>query len=200
MELSPLARERLAKAGELSESEKEKMRLETDLTGIMADFFTKKIDSEGLWKRLKPYKDKGNEAMVKETQLRLAHTLSVGGSNLDFDRYAGAILNIETLKGKSSYQDIESNLELMRNLRKKYITEKDGSFVALKERMGSQVRKAAQQMAMQSGKKNSAIDLEGSIDASVKASPQWRDFIVKFENSYSSQFEALLAKLVQSIQ
>jgi hypothetical protein len=194
MELSPMARERLAKAGELSEAEKEKIKLESELTGIMADFFTKKIDIDALWQRLK---EKGSEAIVKETQLRLAHTLSVGGSDLDFDRYSGAILSLETLKADNEYPAIESNIDLMKKLRQKYITEKDSAFVALKERLGNQVRKAAQQMA---GQRNSAIDVEGSIDASVKASPQWRDFVMKFENNYSSQFEALQAKLIQSVQ
>jgi hypothetical protein len=199
MELSPLAREKLAKAGELSEAEKEKMRFETDLTGIMADFFTKKLDSDGLWQRLKLYKDKGNDAIVKETQLRLAHTLSVGGSDLDFDRYAGAILSLETLKKDNEYPGIESSLDLMKKLRQKYISEKDTAFAKLMERMGPQVRKAAQQMAAQ-GQRRGAIDVEGSIEASVKATPQWREFIVKFENSFSSQFETLLAKLAQYIK
>lgn len=199
MELSPLARERLAKAGELSEAEKENLRLESDLTGIMAEFFTKKLDSEGLWQRLKLYKDKGNISVVKETQLRLAHTLSVGGSDLDFERYSSAILSLETLKTDNEYPAIGSVLDLMKNLRKKYISEKDSAFTQLKERLGTQVRKAAQQMAMQN-QRSGTIDIEGSIDASVKASSQWRDFIVKFENSYSSQFEALLTKLVQSMK
>ena len=189
-----MARERLAKAGELSESEKEKMKLESELTGIMADFFTKKIENDALWQRLK---EKGSEAIVKETQMRLAHTLSVGGSDHDFDRYASAILSLETLKADNQYTTIESNIDLMKKLRKKYVSEKDSAFAALKERMGSQVRKAAQQMA---GQRNSTIDVEGSIDASVRASTQWRDFIMKFENNYSSQFEALQAKLVHVIQ
>jgi uncharacterized protein YjhX (UPF0386 family) len=189
-----MARERLAKAGELSEAEREKIKLEGEITGIMADFFTKKIDIDALWQRLK---EKGSESIVKETQLRLAHTLSVGGSDLDFDRYAGAILRLETLKADNAYAAVEANVDLMKKLRKKYITEKDSAFVTLKERMGDQVRKAAHQMV---GQRNRAIDVEGSVDAGIKASPQWRDFVMKFENNYSSQFEALQAKLVQEIQ
>jgi hypothetical protein len=198
MELSPLAREKLAKAGELSEAEKNKLRLETDLTGIMADFFTKKLDANGLWQKLKLYKDKGNDAIVKETQLRLAHTLSVGGSDMDFDRYAGAILSLETLKKDSEYSSIEACLDMMKKLRQKYISEKDSAFATLKDKMGSQIRKAAQQMAQ--GQRRGAIDVEGSIEASVKSSPQWREFIIKFENNYSCQFETLQSKLTQNIR
>jgi len=199
MELSPIAREKLAKAGVLSESEKEKMKLADELTVILADFFTQKLDNDGLWMKMKEYKEAGKGAIIKETQLRLAHTLSAGGSDLDFNRYSDAILSMETLKDDNAYSTIESGLNSVGKLREQYQREKDEAFANLKGKMSGQLRQAAQQMAMQAGRRNAPIDIEGSIDASVKASPQWRDFIIKYENSFSQKFETAVAKLVQLI-
>jgi hypothetical protein len=196
MELSPLAREKLARAGELSETEKKKMKLANELTGIMADFFTRKLDNEGLWTKMKQYQESGNENVLNETQTRLAHTLSVGGNDRDFTRYSDAILSLETLKSDSNYAAIESSINVIKELRNRYQREKDEAFIDIKSKMGPQLRIAAQQMAAQPGKRP-AIDIEGSIEASVKASPQWRDFIIKYESDFSQKFESMVTKLVQ---
>lgn len=195
MELSPLAKEKLAKAGELSKEEKENLKLSGELTAILTDFFTQKLETETLWARLKEYRDSGRESIVRELQLRLLHTLSLGGSDLDFDRNRAAILSAETLKAPGRYPELENGLKAVQELRIKYLKEKTDTFNAMKGKIGDQVRKAAQQMSRQSKNPNMTVDIEGSIEASVRSSAQWRDFSIKYENSYGRQFDALLAKL-----
>ena len=95
MELSPLAREKLAKIGDLSPQEKKKLKLSEDLTALLADYFSDYIDTDGLCARLKEFKENGNKSMTKETQLRLLHALSLGSNNIDFKRCYQGILGCE---------------------------------------------------------------------------------------------------------
>lgn len=195
MELSPLAKERLAKAGELSAAEKEKAKLNEELTAILSDFFTAKLDSDGLQQRMKKFKEQGKDFMINETQLRLAHTLSMGGNDADFDRYSSGILALEKLKGYSKYIISEKNLDNIKKLRRQYQQERTTAFSSMKDSIGGQVRMAAQQMARQKKNQNVSVDIESSIEASVRNSPQWRQFVLKHEKDYDKKLEEALAKL-----
>ncbi len=195
MELSPLAKEKLAKAGDLSAEEKEKMKLSDELTTILTDFFTQKLKTEALWAKLKEYREGGKEAVIKELQLRLLHTLSLGGNDFDFERFNSAILSAETLKAPGRYPEIESSLKDIKDLRAKYVKEKTEAFNAMKRKIGDQVRMAAQQITRQAKNANAAVDIENSIEASVRGSSQWREFSIKYENNYGQQFDKMVAKL-----
>jgi predicted outer membrane protein len=196
MELSPRAREKLAQAGELSNAEKEEMKRAEELTAILADFFTQKLDNEALWTRLRQYRDAGSESVLGEIQLRLLHTLSLGSSDFDFERYMSAILTAETLKVPNRNAELEAGLKAIRELRNKYVKEKADAFEVMKKQIGAQVRKAAQQMSRQSRNQNLPVDIEGSVEASVRGSAQWRDFNMKYENSYGQQFSTMISRLV----
>ena len=171
------------------------MKLSEELTAILTDFFTQKLETETLWAKLKDYRDSGRESIIRELQLRLLHTLSLGGSDFDFDRNRAAILSAETLKAPGRYPELESRLKAVQELRSKYLKEKTDAFNAMKQKIGDQVRKAAQQMARQSKNPNVAVDIEGSIEASVRSSAQWRSFSIKYESDYGQQFDTLLVKL-----
>jgi hypothetical protein len=196
MELSPLARERLEKAGDLSPREKENLRLEEDLTSILSDFFTEKLDNDELWMKMKEYKENGREYLIKETQLRLMHTLSIGGSDADFKRYSGGALNLENLKSPNCYPELEALIKDIEKLRIEYEDAKTGAFNAMKSNISEQVRAAAEQVERKNPGKG-AVDLESSIEASVRNSQQWRQFIVGHENQYGKRFESIVNKLSQ---
>ncbi|MFO7773939.1 MAG: hypothetical protein R6V59_08435 [Dehalococcoidia bacterium] len=52
-DLPPLARGRLARIGHLTQEEKEKMIDSEKVHSLLSEFYQGKVDSEGLWKRLK---------------------------------------------------------------------------------------------------------------------------------------------------
>ena len=70
MELSPLAREKLAKLGELSDSEKEKLRFSDRLTSILSDYVTDRIDTDRLQDELEKSQEESKEFMTREIQTR----------------------------------------------------------------------------------------------------------------------------------
>lgn len=197
MELSPLARERLAKAGELSPQEKERLKSEEELTAILSDFFTGRLDNEGLWMKMRGYLEAGKEALVTETQLRLTHTLSLGGSEADFKRYSSGTLSLETLKTPNRYPEMESTVKDIEKMRKQYEDEKTRAFNAIKESVRDQVKRAAEQIARQNRNQAGVVDLESSIEASVRNGQQWRQFIVAHEKDYGKRFDEILSRLVQ---
>jgi hypothetical protein len=191
MELSPLAREKLAKLGELSDTEKEKLKFSDRLTSILSDYFTDRIDTSRLQAELERSQE-NKDFMTREIQTRLLHAITLGSNTVDFERCRNGVLCCETLKSPNRYNELELNFNAIKELRTQYNQEKDSALGSMKEQVQGQVRKAAQQAARQAGNKGIAIDIEGSIEASVKSSPQWRNFILSHEKKYGMQFDKYL--------
>jgi hypothetical protein len=192
MELSPLAREKLAKLGELTDTEKEKLKFASKLTSILSDYFTDRIDTRRLQDELEKFQEESKEFMTREIQTRLLHAITLGSNIVDFERCRNGVLCCETLKSPNRYNELELNLSAIEELRTQYSQEKDSALHSMKEQVQGQVRKVAQQAARQAGNKGLAIDMEGSIEASVKSSPQWRNFILAHEKKYGEQFDKYL--------
>jgi len=199
LELSPLAREKLAKIGELSSEERQKLRSSEELTSLLADYFTDKLSADGLWLKLKRFKEDGRDSMIRETQLRLVSAMSLGSSNADFERCRSGILGCEMLKEQNNYAELEHSLSLLENLRQQYQQEKELAFNSIKGEIQKQVETAARQIARQAGNRGVSIDVQGSVEASVRSSPQWRDFLVKHEKIFGQKFDDCLAKIKKLI-
>ena len=73
--LPPIAREKLARIGELTLEEKEKMTVSEKVNSLLSEFYQGEIDPEGLWKRLKV---ENKPSLLRETQMRLIDSLSFG--------------------------------------------------------------------------------------------------------------------------
>jgi len=200
MELSPRARERLARIGEFSREEKDRLRDSEELIHLLSDYFTGKLTPEDLWMTLKGYKDQGKEFMLKEAQLSLINALGLESSDLDFERHRSGILAVETLKGEGQYLDLERNLDSIQSLRQQYRQEKQRAFNAMKADIERQVEMAARQIAQQTGNKGLSIDVQASAEASVRNSPQWKDLVSRHEREYSLEFKNRLAKLSSTLQ
>lgn len=194
-ELSPRARERLARIGELSQEEKDRLKHSEELTRLLSDYFTGKLGPEALWMSLKEYKHQGKESVIKEAQLSLINALSLESSEPDFERCREGILAVETLKGAGQYLDLELNLNSLHRLRQQYREEKGRAFNAIKADIERQVEMAAQQIAQQMGNKALPVDVQASAEASVRNNAQWKDFSFRHEARYQFAFKERLAQL-----
>ncbi len=195
MELSPLARERLEKIGALSEEERARIKLSGELDRLLSEYFTQRLGCDDLWRRLKAYKEEGKGLLVREAQRKLLEAIRLGDSDFDLKLKREAILALETLKEESKYGDFELGLNQLERLREAYREEKERAFNHLKQAMQRKVELAARQLAQQ-GK---AVDVEGSVEANVRASQEWRDFLAQHERAYGEKFEALMAGLKELI-
>ena len=195
MELSPLARERLARIGALSEEERERLKQSEDLDSLLSEYFSGGLDTDGLWKRLKGLKQQRGESIPREAQARLVDTLRLRMGQEDFEQRRDAILAIETMKAEGKYSTLEVALDSIEAVRQEYLQVKQQAYEQLKAGLQSQLQAAAQQAKAQGMK----IDMGGSLDANVRNSPQWKDFISQHEESSEEMFDSYIGRLRDAI-
>jgi ribosomal protein S13 len=195
MELSPLARERLARIGALSPEDREKMKRASELDSMLSQYFKGELSSEGLWKELKSLKEQSGESIVKQAQGKLTDTLRLQMSQTDFDQWRSAILALETIKGEGKYSSLELIFNSIEALRQKYTQTKEQAYEQLK----GAVERQLQAVAQQATKQGMNIDVENSVDASIKNSPQWKGFISEHEKSCGGMFNGYIARLRELI-
>jgi hypothetical protein len=192
-DLSPIARERLAKIGELSREEKEKMIDSEKVNSLLSEFYQGQIDPESLWKRLK---ETGKPSLLREAQVRLVDSLSFGSTPAELQRKRGGILAIETLKEEQNTSIIELNLNLMEDLQKRYRAEIEQAYNGIKVEVERNPRLRVKQV--QQGQNTMVIQL--TVDEAIKQLPQWQDFLSNQEKRYSQEFARVMEKLKRELK
>jgi len=200
VELSPLAREKLAKIGELTEEEREHIKYARQLADLLAKYFKGDLNPDGLWKELQEHKKAGREFMLKDAQTILLEATNLSSNDVDFEKMGRGILAAETLKEAGDYSAVDHELKSLENLRRKYREEKDKAYSRIKADVEKQVRAAAQQLAGQAASKGAAIDVQGSVEATAKASPEWKSFITRHENTYNQKFKEVTLGLRERLK
>jgi hypothetical protein len=192
-DLSPIARERLAKIGELSREEKEKMIDSEKVNSLLSEFYQGQIDPESLWKRLK---EKGKPSLLREAQVRLVDSLSFGSTPAELQRKRDGILAIETLKEEQNTSIVELNLSLMADLQKRYKAEIEQAYNGIK----AEIERNPQLRVKQVQQGQSTMVIQLSVDEAIKQLPQWRDFLSDQEKRYSQEFAKVMEKLKRELR
>jgi hypothetical protein len=192
-DLSPIARQRLAKIGELTREEKEKMIDSAKVDSILSEFYQGQIDSESLWKRLK---EEGKPSLLREAQVRLVDSLSFGSTSAELQRKRDGILAIETLKKEQNTSIVELNLNLMEDLQKRYSAEIEQAYNSLRAEVERNPRLRLKQV--QQGQNTMVVQL--TVDEAIKQLPQWRDFLANQEKIYSQEFARVREKLKKELK
>jgi hypothetical protein len=192
-DLSPIARERLAKIGELTQEEKDMMVDSEKVNSLLSEFYQGQIDPESLWKRLK---EEGKPSLLREAQVRLADSLSFGSTPAELQRKRGGILAIETLKKEQNTSIIELNLNLMEDLQKRYRAEIEQAYNGIRAEVERNPRLRVKQV--QQGQNTMVIQL--TVDEAIKQLPQWRDFLSNQEKRYSQEFARVIEKLKRELK
>ena len=99
------------------------------------------------------------------------------------------------MKGEGKYSSLELVLNSIEALRQKYTQLKEQTYQQLKSAIESQLQAVAQQVIKQGLK----VDVESSIEANVKNSPQWKDFISAHEKTCGGMFDSYIARLRELI-
>lgn len=192
-DLSPIARERLAKIGELTQEEKEKTADSEKVDSLLSEFYQGQIDPENLWKRLK---EAGKPSLLKEAQVRLLDSLSFGSTPAELQRKRDGILAIETLKQEQNTPTIELNLKRIGDLQKRYRAEIEQSYNGIKAEVERNPRLRMRQV--QQGQGTMMVQL--SVDEAIKQLPQWRDFLSNQQERYSQEFAAVIESLKRDLK
>jgi hypothetical protein len=192
-DLSPIAKERLAKIGESSQEEKEKMLDSEKVNSLLSEFYQSQINPESLWKRLK---EEGKPSLLREAQVRLVDSLSFGSTPAELQRKRDGILAIETLKKEQNTSIIELNLNLIKDLQKKYRAEIEQAHNSIRAEVERNPQLRVKQV--QQGQNTMVIQL--TVDEAIKQLPQWRDFLSNQEKRYSQEFARVREKLKRELK
>ena len=187
-DLSPIARERLARIGELTREEKERMVDSEKVTSLLSGFYQGQINPESLWKRLK---EEGKPSLLKEAQARLVDSLSFGVPPAELQRTREGILAIETLKKEQNTSVIELNLNRLEELQKRYRAEIDRAYSGVRAEVEKDPRLRMKQV--QQGQNTMVVQL--TVDEAIKQLPQWQDFLSGQAKKYSQEFASVKEKL-----
>jgi hypothetical protein len=192
-DLSPIARERLAKIGKPTREEKEKMLDSAKVTSLLSEFYQGQIEPESLWKRLK---EEGKPSLLREAQVRLVDSLSFGIPPAELQRKREGILAIETLKEEQNTSVIELNLNRMEELQKRYRAEIEQAYHGMRAEVERNPRLRVKQV--QQGQNTVVVQL--TVDEAIKQLPQWQDFLSNQEKRYSQEFTSTMEKLKRELK
>jgi hypothetical protein len=192
-DLPPLARERLAKIGELTREEKEKMVDSEKVDSLLSEFYQGQIDSENLWERLK---EEGKLHLLREAQMKLIDSLSFESTPVELQRKRDGILAIETLKEEQNTSIVELNLNLVEDLQKRYRAEIEQAYNGIRAEVEGNPQLRVKQVQQGQG----TMLVQFSVDEAIKQLPQWRDFLSDQEKRYSQEFAKVVEKLKRELR
>jgi len=192
-DLPPIARERLARIGELTREEKEKMIDSEKVDSLLSEFYQGQIDPESLWRKLK---EEGKPPLLREAQMKLIDSLSFGSTPVELQRKRDGILAIETLKEEQNTSIVELNLNLMEDLQKRYRAEIEQAYNGIR----AEVERNPQLRVKQVQQGQNPMIVQLSVDEAIKQLPQWQDFLSDQEKRYSQEFARVMEKLKRELK
>jgi hypothetical protein len=192
-DLSPIARERLAKIGELTQEEKQRMIDSEKVNSLLSEFYQGQINPESLWKRLKT---EGKPSLLREAQVRLVDSLSFRIPPVELGRKREGILAIETLKEEQNTSVIELNLNRLEELQKRYKAEIEQTYDGIRVEVERNPRLRVKQV--QQGQNTMVVPL--TVDEAIKQLPQWRDFLSNQEERYTQEFAKVTERLKKELR
>jgi len=191
--LSPIARERLARIGELTQEEQERMLDTQKVNSLLAEFYQGRIDPDSLWNRLK---EEGKPSLLREAQVRLADSLNLGITPAELQKIRDGILSIESLKKEQNTSVIELNLNRTEDLQKKYRAEIEQAYAAIRAEVERNPRLRMKQV--QQGQNNMVVQL--TVDEAIRQLPQWQEFLSSQGKRYSQEYAKIVERLKKELK
>ena len=191
--LPPIMREKLARIGEVTPGEKERMKDLDEMTSLLSRFYKGELSAEGLWRELKDYKDKGKGYLLKEAQVKLIDSLSLGSAEAEFQKRRDGVLATESLKEHRNTATLEQNLNSIKGLQTKYRDEMEKAYSNLK----AQVERNPQLRMHQVKQGQATVVAQLTVDEAVKISPEWKRFVASHEKRYGQEFARAMERLRQ---
>jgi len=180
MELSPIARARLERVGKLTDEQQKALQRGQDVEAMLSAYYTGNTNGEGLWQAAKGLTEKHGPDIIPEAQHSILGTLKLHTGDEDFERRKAALLALESLKGSDRYSAIEMLLGSVAALRQRFGEVMAQAFDQVRAQMEPQLRAQAEQARMQ----GMLVDTTSTIEASIKGSPEWRNFMSQHEGSH----------------
>ena len=180
-DLPPIARERLARIGELTRAEKEQVIDSERVDSILSEFHQGRMGAEDLWKRLR---EEDRPSLLREAQVKLVDSLSFGSGGVEMQRRREAVLAIESLKEQQNTSMVEHRLTLMEDLQRAYRAEVEQAYNRIRAEVERKPQLRVKQV--QQGADTALVEL--TTDEAIRQFPQWQDFLSQQEGRYRQEF------------
>ena len=105
-DLPPLVREKLARIGDASPEEKERMKELSSLDSLLADFFAGVVEREGLYEQLKHYEGQGKQFLLQEAQARLKGSFKEKEARIAFEDTGDGRLTVRLLEEEATEETV----------------------------------------------------------------------------------------------
>lgn len=195
MDLSPLARERLERIGKLSTSEQQELSDEKEIEKLLAPFFAGTGTTDDLWQEMKALAENRGPDIVRRAQVRLLESVRLNTNDDDFKRATGTLLALETLKGSRSYSTIEMLIGSIDTLRQRHAEVSRQAYEQLRQQVDRQVRTQMEQARGQ----GLLMDTESTVEAGIKGTPEWREFISRHDAAAEQSLHDYVARIRSSL-
>jgi hypothetical protein len=180
MELSPIARARLERVGKFTDAQQKAIQRGHDVETMLSAYYTGTANGDGLWQAAKQLSEKHGPDIIREAQSSILNTLKLHTGDEDFERRRAALLALESLKGSDRYSTVEMLLGSIASVRQRFNEVTAQAFEQVKAQMEPQLRAQAEQARMQ----GMLVDTHSTVEASIKGSPEWRNFMAQHEESH----------------
>ena len=187
-----IALEKAGKIGELSEEEKKKIEDEEKMQSVLREFYRGKLDSNGLWQRLKGSK----HSLLAAVQMNLIETVSLGSLEEEFSARKQAIVAVETLKERPNTALIEVSLNSIAALQKEYHEMKEKVVEDLRKQIEMHPQLRMQPVKTPDGK--TVMQMSLSVDEAVKT--RMAEYLSEHEEEYGQEFIGLIEELKSQIR
>jgi len=187
-----IALERAEQFGALSNEEKEMIKEEDAVKAILGEFFQGRIDSNGLWQRMKDVK----RPLLRTAQMQLIDSLGLGNAQIELRRKKEGILAIETLKEKPKTALIDSTLTTIEELAKEYDRMKKNLLDDLRRQIEANPQWRMQPVKTQDGK--TVMKVAASVDEAAQA--RFAEGLSAHDAEFSNKFSVLIEELKEALR
>lgn len=195
-DLPPIVKDKLARIGEATPEEKQRMKDSERLNSLLSEFYRGRLNSEGLWKRIKELRDKGKGHLLNEAQISLIDSLTLRSAAVEFQKRREGMLAIETLKEDQNTSILELELNSIEGLQKRYRDEMQQAY----DNLRAQVERNPQLRMQEVKQGQTTVVMQLSVDEAVKRSSQWQDFLSRHETRYGQEFAKLIERLKMKVK
>jgi hypothetical protein len=187
-----IAMEKADQIGDKLTPEEEIMTRQEQLKPVLARFYKREIDAEGLWRHFKEEKD---PEMFREAQRLLIDSLGLRMLEEQFRERKEAILAIETLKDEPVSSILEQLLNQVVNLLADYKKEKKRFNDMLEKELKENSKMRMRPVRTQDGR--TVMKLESAIDDETEK--RFKNTLNRLEEQSEDRLNQLLNELKEAI-
>jgi len=187
-----IAMEKADQIGDKLTPEEEMMTRQEQLKPVLARFYKREIDAEGLWRHFKEERD---SEMLREAQRLLIDSLGLRMLEEQFKERKEAILAIETLKDEPDSSTLEQLLNQIVNLLAEYKKEKKRFNDMLEKELKENSKMRMRPVRTQDGR--TVMKLESAIDDETEK--RFKNTLNRLEEQSEDRLNQLLNELKEAI-